>query len=79
MYRSPELSSTIASYDYLPSTPSPMDTPPSLGNSCGIAYHGPIIRATFLIHLVDTSISIGSLLFVDGLDVDRVMHAYRMV
>jgi hypothetical protein len=69
---SPGLSCACATYDYPPSTPSPITTPPSATQS---------LRTTsqYVTQPRDESGSIGNLPFVDGLVVERVVRAYRMV
>lgn len=69
---SPGLSCASAVYDYPLSTPSPIIIPPSASQS---------LRTTlqYVTQLRDESSSIGNLPFVDGLVVERVLRAYRMV
>jgi hypothetical protein len=76
---SPELSCASTAYDYPPSTPSPVSTPPSTTQSLSTTYPRPFSGTTYLIHPEDASSSIGNLLFVDGLGVQRVVRTYRMV
>jgi hypothetical protein len=76
---SPELSCTSTTYDYPSRTPSPTSTPPSGTQSLSTTSTSPSSIAPCLTHPRDSSGSIGNLPFVDGLGVQRVVCAYRMV
>ena len=76
---SPELSCAFAAYDYLPSIPSPVSTPPSTIQSLSTTYPRPSNRTRYLTYLGGTSGSIDNLPFIDGLGVQRVVRTYHMV
>jgi hypothetical protein len=76
---SPELSCASVAYDYPPRTPSPTSTPPSGTQSLSTTSPSLSSVAPYLTHPGDVFGSIGNLPFVDGLGVQRVVRAYRMV
>jgi hypothetical protein len=76
---SPEISCASTAYDYPPRTPSPTSIPPSGTQSLNTTSPSLSSVAPYLTHPRDVLGSIGNLPFVDGLGVQRVVRAYRMV
>jgi hypothetical protein len=76
---SPDVSCASAAYDYPPSTPSPIGTVACTAHSLSTVSPKPPSVPPYLSHPSNTSISISSLSFVDGLGVYSVVRAYRMV
>jgi hypothetical protein len=74
-----EISCAFTAYDYLPSTPSPITTPPSATQSLKTTSPIPSSIAPYVTQSRHESGSIGNLPFVDGLGVERVVRAYCMV
>jgi hypothetical protein len=74
-----ELSCASVAYDYPLSIPSPITIPPSVTQSLKTKSPTPSSVAPYVTQPRDESGSIGNLPFVDGLGVERVVHAYRMV